>query len=210
MVSNFCEWKKPVWKCPLDEKVRSLIRKNQCGIDTLRLEVPIFTRSARECIMRFVNKRLREKKDQCEVAKQCKSNPKKFWKYVNSKSKSQTRIGDIKTMGADNRVLIANDDEDKANIFVDYFTGVYTRELKEEFNELQARGLAFPCDDIFFSEEVVLNKLNNLKVNKSPGPDSLPLRILYEVRHQIATPLYRIFETSYNTGVTPPPGLEIC
>ena len=82
MVSNFCEWKKPVWKCPLDEKVRSLIRKNQCGIDTLRLEVPIFTRITRECIMRFVNKRLREKKDQCEVAKQCKSNPKKFWKYV--------------------------------------------------------------------------------------------------------------------------------
>jgi len=32
-VSNFCEWKKPVWKCPLDEKIRSLIRKNRdCGI----------------------------------------------------------------------------------------------------------------------------------------------------------------------------------
>jgi len=25
IVSNFCEWKKPVWKCPLDEKIRSLI-----------------------------------------------------------------------------------------------------------------------------------------------------------------------------------------
>ena len=80
---------------------------------------------------------------------------------------------------------------------------MYTRELKEEFNELPPRGLAFPCDDIFFSEEVIADKLNNLKVNKSPGPDSLPLRVLYEVRHQIATPLYRIFETSYNTGVTP-------
>ena len=82
---------------------------------------------------------------------------------LNSKSKSQTGIGDFKTMVADNRVSIANDDEDKANIFVDYFTGVYTRELKEEFNELPPRGLAFPCDDIFFSEEVILDKLNNCK-----------------------------------------------
>jgi len=52
-------------------------------------------------------------------------------------------------MGAEKRVLIANDDEDKANIFGDYFTGVYTRESKGEFDELPPRGLAFLCDDIF-------------------------------------------------------------
>jgi len=55
-------------------------------------------------------------------------------------------------MGADKRVLIANDDEDKANIISDYFTEVYTRESKDEFNELPPRCLAFPCDDLFFSE----------------------------------------------------------
>ena len=43
----------------------------------------------------------------------------------------------------------------------------------------------------------------NLKVNKCPGPDLLHPRILYEVRHQIVTPLHKIFETSYNTGVIP-------
>jgi len=50
-----------------------------------------------------------------------KCNPKKFRKYVNSKSKSQTKIGDIKTTGAHKRVLIANDDEDKANILASPF-----------------------------------------------------------------------------------------
>ena len=134
----------------------------------MRLEVPIFISSTREYVMKFVNKHVSEKKkEQCEVAKQCKSNPKKFWKYLNSKSKSQTRIGNIKTVGADKRILIANDDEDKANIFGDYFTMVYTRESKEEFNELPPRSLAFPCDDLFFSEEVILDKLNNVKVSKS-------------------------------------------
>jgi len=29
-------------------------------------------------------------------------------------------------------------------------------------------------------------------------------------RYQIVAPLHKIIETSYNTGVTPPPGLEIC
>ena len=80
--------------------------------------------------------------------------------------------------------LIANDDEDKANIISDYFTGVYTRESKDEFNELPPRSLAFPCDDLFFSEEVIIDKLNNVKVNKSPGPDSLHPCIIYEVRHK--------------------------
>jgi len=52
------------------------------------------------------------------VAKQCKSNPKKFWKYVNSKSKSQTTIGDIKKVGSNGLVSVVNADEDKANVLV--------------------------------------------------------------------------------------------
>ena len=69
--------------------------------------------------------RLIERKEQCEVAKQCKSNPKKFWKYVNSKSKSQTTNGDIKTVGSNGLVSVVNADEDKANAFGDYFAGVW-------------------------------------------------------------------------------------
>jgi len=36
--------------------------------------------------------RVLERNEQCEVAKQSKSNLKKFWKYVNSKSKLHTKI----------------------------------------------------------------------------------------------------------------------
>jgi len=39
---------------------------------------------------------------QCEVVKQCESNSeKKFYKYVSNKSKSQSKIGDIKTDDTD-------------------------------------------------------------------------------------------------------------
>ena len=108
-------------------------------------------------------------------------------KYVSSESKSQSRIGDVKTVGADRYVSVVNVNGDKANIFGDYLSGVFTWESDEEFNELPPpRCSVFPCDEVSFNE-IIFDKLKNLKVNKSPGPDMLHPRILYEVRHQIVT-----------------------
>ena len=136
------------------------------------------------------------------MAKQCKSNPKKFWKYVNSKSKSQTTIGDIKKVGSNGLVSVVNADEDKANVFRDYFAGVYTHESDGEFNALPSRRPTNPCENVTFSEEVILDKLNNLKENKSPRPDSLHPRVLSELRYQLITPLRLIYEA----GMSPLPG----
>jgi len=204
-VSKFCQWKKPSWKSPLDDKIRILIRKKSRlwnrYIETRSVDSHREYKKVRNEVRRQT--RLVERKVQCEVAKQCKSNPKKFWKYVNSKSKSITRIGDVKTVDANGIVSVVNNDGDKANVFGDYFSGVFTKESQEEFNELPQRCPTFPCDVVSFSDEIILDKLNNLKVNKSPGPDLLHPRILYEARHQIVTPLRMIFETSFNNGLIP-------
>jgi len=85
----------------------------------------------------------------------------KFWKYVNSKSKSQTTIGDIKKVGSNGLVSVVNADEDKANVFGDYFAGVYTHEPDGEFNALPSRRPTNPCENVTFSVEVILDKLNN-------------------------------------------------
>jgi len=47
-----------------------------------------------------------------------------------------------------------------------------------------------------------LNKIK-LNVNKSPGPDNLHPRILYEIRHEICYPLTEIFETSWKMSNIP-------
>ena len=60
-----------------------------------------------------------------------------------------------------------------ANAFGDYFAGVYTHESDNVFNELPFRCLADPCEDVVFTEEAILDKLTNIKINKSPGPDLL-------------------------------------
>jgi len=56
-----------------------------------------------------------------------------FWKYVTSKSKSQSSIDDVKIVGADGCVSVVNVDGDKANVFGDYFSGVFTWGSDEEF-----------------------------------------------------------------------------
>ena len=57
--------------------------------------------------------------------------------------------------------------------------------------------------DPIISEQIILKKLNNLNVTKSPGPDNIHPHILYELRHEIATPLKILFETSYDLGQLP-------
>ena len=61
--------------------------------------------------------------------------------------------------------------------------------LRDVMETLQEHYGTFPCDEVSFDDEIITDKLKNLKVNKSPGPDMLHPRILYEVRHQIVTPL---------------------
>ena len=143
------------------------------------------------------------KKEQCEVAKQCKSNPKKFRKFVSSKSTEQTRISDIKSHRCDGNILLANDDEDKANAFGDCFAAVYTRESDNIFNELPSRHSSVLRENVVFTEEAILDKLTSIKVNKSPGPDLLHPRVLHEARYQLVTPLLLLFEKLYTTGTLP-------
>ena len=106
-------------------------------------------------------------------------------------------------MGSDGSTLVANDDENKADLFGDYFAQVYTQEPNGQFTTLTQQYPTSQCEDVIFSDEIILDKLSNLKINKSPGPDLLHPRILYEARHQLLTPLRLLFETSYKTGTLP-------
>jgi len=65
------------------------------------------------------------KKEQCEIARQCKSNAKTFWKYVNSKSKFKSNIGDLETVKKDGHYDVIDNDMDKANALGDFFSSIY-------------------------------------------------------------------------------------
>ena len=60
-----------------------------------------------------------------DIAKRAKKNPKQFWKYVNSKTK--TRQGISQLYMPDKDKLTENDSE-KADTLLEHFTSVFTHE----------------------------------------------------------------------------------
>ena len=59
-----------------------------------------------------------------KVAHECKTNPKAFWKYANSRIKSKTGIN--KLLKEDG--TLAETDESKANVLNDFFSKVFQTE----------------------------------------------------------------------------------
>ena len=128
--------------------------------------------------IRKITRRL-AKKEMCEIANQCKTNPKKFWKYVNSKSRLHSSIGNLKVTDVSGSCTVVDDDQEKANVLGNFFASVFTREPSDSFSTLASRLPEFPCGVVHFTEDIILHKLSKLNVTKSSGPDKLHPRIFW-------------------------------
>ena len=93
-------------------------------------------------------------------------------------------------------------DFDKAETLANQFTSVFTKESDSEW-DLPEHPNFTNDQQVIFSSEVILKKLKDLNINKSPGPDSINSRILVELADSIAPSLSIIFQNSYNTGTVP-------
>jgi len=131
-----------------------------------------------------------------------KSNPKKFWKYVKSKSTTNPGIGDLQLTDKDVKKVIS-DDLGKAKVLSDYFSSVFMHEPPTDNLTCENNYMSCDMSEFCTSEKDILEKLNHINVNKSPGPDLIHPRILFEARHQIAYPLHLLFETSLHLQQLP-------
>ena len=57
--------------------------------------------------------------------------------------------------------------------------------------------------DIRITEEIVLEKLSKLDVNKSIGPDEIHGKLLFELRFELVKPLTKLFNLSIRLGSVP-------
>uniref|UniRef100_A0A8C5LT35 Reverse transcriptase domain-containing protein n=1 Tax=Leptobrachium leishanense TaxID=445787 RepID=A0A8C5LT35_9ANUR len=55
----------------------------------------------------------------------------------------------------------------------------------------------------WLTQDKVLHKLNNVNVNKAPGPDGIHPRVLRELCVEICKPLFLIFQDSFLSGIVP-------
>ena len=106
--------------------------------------------------------------------------------------------------GTENDPKYAKCDTDKAKVFLDYFSSVFTTESDQ--NNLpffEKRNYETVINDINITEEQIVKKLKKLKVNKSPGPDSVHPRIINELAETLSVPLVIIYNTSIRTKTLP-------
>ena len=77
--------------------------------------------------------------EQHKISLESKRNPKKFWLYVNSRSKTRTGVSDLKWDDDDGKEVIAENDHQKAEALLKYFSSVYVTEGDEVFEDLDTR-----------------------------------------------------------------------
>ena len=68
-----------------------------------------------------------------DIAKQAKTNPKRFWNYVNSKTKTRQGISQLQM--PDKKTMTEND-SDKADVLLNHFSSVFTENQSVQYLNL--------------------------------------------------------------------------
>ena len=199
-------WKrKSNWNCPIDDQTRLLIKKkHRLWTRYIKTRDPVthnnykITRNAIKQVIRN-----QEKAHQHAIAAECKLNPKKFWGYVKSKSNIKNTMGNIKVCDSNGKADIIVDDERKSNVFADYFSTVFSHEPDTEIDKLHNINYQYNMSDLNISRDTVQDKLSNLRIDKSPGPDNIHPRVLKELQDQLSVPTAKLYNVSLQTGKLP-------
>ena len=139
-----------------------------------------------------------------QIALSVKTNPKKFWSFVNNKTKVKSEIPHLIVNSSPNRSpVLTSTTQEKAEILSSFFSSVFTTEPPEDFIGIKPRSIRQRMIDISFSKQLVEAKLTKLKISKSTGPDYMHPRVLKELGNVISLPLSLIFQTSFTTGTVP-------
>lgn len=203
-VCKFSTWKRKKWVRPIDNNIKTNIKLKKKSWKKFIRTKDIVDYNKYKAIRNEVRYNTRQlyKDEQNKIAKECKSNPKKFWNYINSKTKSHNKIEELYSINDNGVETVVSNDLDKANVLSNYFSSVFNTDSCEELPPCDVT-CSTEMDNITIDVEDIKKRLNNLNVYKSYGPDMLHPRILKELKNEIALPLKLIFECSLATKLLP-------
>ncbi|CAJ0915565.1 unnamed protein product [Ranitomeya imitator] len=167
--------KNPMW---LNKEVRQAINSKKKAFALLKQDGTIEAlKNYRE--KNTLSKKLikaAKKETEKHIAKESKTNPKLFFNYINSKRIKTENVGPLKN--SEERMVV--DDEEKANILNTFFSTVFTVE-NEMLGEIPRNNENPILRVTNLTQEEVRNRLNKIKIDKSPGPDGIHPRVLREL-----------------------------
>ena len=124
--------------------------------------------------------------------------PKQFYSYLRSKTKSKTGVGPLKSNGE-----VISDEAQIAQLLNEYFCSVFKQEDTNNIPVAADISGNVKVSMIHITEANILKKIDGLKMSSAPGPDKIETRLLKEFCNEICTPLKLIFERSLATGIVP-------
>jgi ribonucleases P/MRP protein subunit RPP40 len=139
-----------------------------------------------------------EERVSANIKRDCKS----FFNYVRSRQVTKVQVGPVTS--EDGQTIL--DDKDTADLLNKYFSSVFTKESSENIPEPERMCNKIEVDWLKYieiSQEKVLRKLSDIKADKSPGPDNIHPKLLYELRQELAKPISDLFKHSIDKGSIP-------
>ena len=94
--------------------------------------------------------------------------------------------------------------QQKAEILADQYSSVFTKDELDDNRDAEIFGPDFPAiSDLVIDAGGVEKLLRNLNPSKATEPDQIPARLLKELAHELAQPVTKIFQATYDTGELP-------
>ena len=140
--------------------------------------------------------RMKRKKYEEDIAADVKNNTKPVFAYMNRKCKIKYKIADLCIDPSNAKSTKTKNNKKKAEIFSKFFASVWTEEPPGPVPTISDKEIKYAIGDIEITEKKVLDKLLELKPNKTPGPDEVHPMILKNLANELVKPIKAMYKES--------------
>ena len=191
---------KPLWRMPEVGRVIEERQAAYCRSKRHRTEVNVMAHvNACRSEKRILRRAKRNKEEQ--IALDAKRNPKAFYCYIINRRVCRESIVPLVDSGGN----LVSDEAGMATLLNNHFVSAFTVENTDELPRLDAAqaGAGVTLATVQFTPAIVDEKLGELEVHKSVGPDNMHPRVLKELKRCLSVSLADIFTRSMATAEVP-------
>ena len=182
----------------LNKEIKAAIKEKKKAWDEWkRRKRETDKREYKKCENR-VKKLIRNRKNAVDkqVARDSKTNPKRFFSFINSAKRSRSSIGPLTADGE-----LVTDPRQQAEVLNNYFSSVFTRsDVKPPTKD--PSGID-KLNDVDMSAERIKNAISRIHEYASPRPDDVTNKIIVELKDEIADPLSSLVQKSLDEMMIP-------